>query len=178
MKKMLPILAVLALAIASLACVESTEVANLQSTESAVQDQVENGGTPVPNTEDYEVETGSVDVEFTLTTGGDGHGLSFIGVGGDIDGVMNPTLIVEPGDVVQITLINGQATEHDLLIDEFGASSGSITAMGEEAVITFTADQEGMFNYYCGIPGHRAAGMVGNLQVGAGASADAENIIK
>src|SRR5690606_20997941 len=47
------------------------------------------------------------DVSFTLETAiADGR-LAFVGVGGTIDGVVNPTLEVTLGQVVQVTLING-----------------------------------------------------------------------
>lgn len=181
MKRKAPILIVFAvLALAALACIESTDVTNLQATVSALEGQVEalGGGQTAP-AEDANVDFGPADVEFTLKTGGDGHSLQFIGVGGDIDGVANPTLAVNPGDVVQITLINGQAVEHDLVIDEFGVATGSVTQLNEERVITFVADQEGTFEYYCNIPGHRAAGMVGTLQVGEpSATAAGTSIIK
>jgi nitrite reductase (NO-forming) len=66
-----------------------------------------------------------------------------------------------------------------LKIDEFGVATGSVTQLNEEKVITFLADQEGTFEYYCNIPGHRAAGMVGTLQVGEPSEAAAgTSIIK
>ena len=181
MKRKAPILIALAvLALAALACIESTDVTNLQSTVAALEGQVQAlGGGEVAPAEDANVDLGPADVEFTLKTGGDGHSLQFIGVGGEIDGVANPTLPVDPGDVVQITLVNGQAVEHDLVIDEFGVATGSVTQLNEERVITFVADQEGSFDYYCAIPGHRAAGMVGTLQVGEpSATAGGTSIIK
>jgi len=179
MKNKAPILIALAVvALSALACIESTEVTSLQATVSALQTQVgaDGEGATAP---DANIDLGPADVEFTLKTGGDGHSLLFIGVGGDIDGVANPTLMVDPGDVVQITLINGQPVEHDLVIDEFGAATGSVTQLNEERVITFVADQEGTFEYYCAVPGHRAAGMAGTLQVGEPSeAASGESIIK
>lgn len=181
MKRKAPsFIALAVLALAALACIESTDVANLQATVSALETQVGPSAAEVGNApEAANVDLGPADVEFTLKTGGDGHSLQFYGVGGDIDGVANPTLVVNPGDVVQITLINGQAVEHDLVIDEFGVSTGSVTQLNEERVITFTADQEGTFEYYCNVPGHRAAGMVGTLQVGEpSATAAGTSVIK
>jgi nitrite reductase (NO-forming) len=177
MKKLFPILAVLSvLGLATLACIESTDVNNLQATVDALQAQINPGQEAAsPNTQ---VVTGPADVEFTLKTGGDGHSLVFFGVGGDIDGVANPTLVVEPGQTVQITLINGQAAEHDLRIDEFGVATGSVKNLNEEKVITFVADEAGSYAYYCGIIGHRAAGMEGTLQVGAAAETAGVSITK
>ena len=182
MKKNAPILIVLAvLGLAALACIESTDVANLQSTVAALETQLgSSGGTGAEATPaTANVDLGPADVEFTLKTGGDGHSLAFYGVGGEIDGVSNPTLVVNPGDVVKITVINGQATEHDLTIDEFGVFTGSLTEQDQEGAITFVADKEGTFNYYCKVPGHSAAGMVGVLQVGEpSATASAPSVIK
>lgn len=182
MQRKAPFLFILAiLAFAALACIESTDVNNLEATVAALESQVNalGGGHAVPTTASVPVDLGPADVEFTLKTGGDGHSLLFYGVGGDIDGIANPTLVVNPGDVVQITLINGQPTQHDLRIDEFGVAAEPVNLQDEERVITFLADQEGSFEYYCGIPGHRAAGMVGTLQVGEpSATAVGASIIK
>ncbi len=120
-----------------------------------------------------------VDVAYTLITGGDYGGLVFVGVGGEIDGVVNPTLTANPGDTVSITLINGDGVEHDLAIDEFGVSTGSLTELNQQTTVTFTVEQEGEYVYYCTIPGHRQAGMWGTLRVGNPQSQAAvgENIV-
>ena len=173
MKKSRVLFALAAIALAALACVESTDVMSLQSTVSAMQTQASGGVPEGTQTGDSAANLGPADVEFTLETSGDGHSLVFVGVGGDIDGVVNPTLNVDPGDVVQITLINRQATEHDLRIDEFGVASDSVVALNEETVVIFSAADAGTYSYYCGIPGHRAAGMEGKLQVGEPSEADA-----
>lgn len=106
------------------------------------------------------------DIVYTLTTGEQDTNLIFIGVGGEIDGQVNPVLKADPGDVVQIVLVNGQAVEHDLRIDEFGVSTGSVKQPGEQKAITFQVTENGLYAYYCTVPGHRAAGMEGFLQVG------------
>ncbi|MEX1248053.1 MAG: copper-containing nitrite reductase [Anaerolineales bacterium] len=169
---LLGILAVLALA--AMACIESTDLSKLQPTVDALAARVDElAGPAATQPADTPADLGAADVEFTLITGGDGHNLVFKGVGGDIDGVVNPTLVVDPGSVVQITLVNGQPVEHDLAIDGFNVSTGSVTQLNEERTITFLADQEGTFDYYCTIAGHRAAGMAGKLQVGAAAEAAA-----
>lgn len=181
MKRKAPILVALAVfALTVLACIESTDVTNLQTTVSALETQVgPSSGSGTANPVNTNVDLGPADVEFTLKTGGDGHSLAFYGVGGDIDGIANPSLVVDPGNVVKITLINGQATQHDLTIDEFDVFTGPLTELDQEAVVTFVADKEGTFNYYCNTPGHSAAGMVGVLQVGeASASAAGTSIIK
>jgi nitrite reductase (NO-forming) len=111
-------------------------------------------------------------VQYELVTGFSNGRMGFMGVGGSIDGIFNPTLQVEPGDVVEITLVNGDALEHDIVLPDFNASSASIRAKGESTVIVFEAGQTGDFVYYCSIPGHRQAGMEGRLVVSE-ASAEA-----
>jgi nitrite reductase (NO-forming) len=120
------------------------------------------------------------DVVYTLTTAADGTSLVFVGVGGEIDGVVNPTLTADPGQVVQIRVVNGMPVEHDLRIDEFDVETGSLTAQGQEAAVTFMAHESGIYKYYCSIPGHRAAGMEGTLQVGdaEAAGATGENVVR
>ncbi|MDE2090008.1 MAG: multicopper oxidase domain-containing protein, partial [Gammaproteobacteria bacterium] len=103
---------------------------------------------------------------FTLKTGIAEGRLVFIGVGGTIDGKINPDLRVKPGDVVQITLINGEGAEHDIAIPEFKAYSNHIVGKNASSTIVFKADKQGTFAYFCTLPGHRAAGMEGKLIVG------------
>lgn len=104
-------------------------------------------------------------VEFTLTTrlGGE-PAMAFVGVGGDIDGLVNPELRVNLGDVVKITLTNADPIMHDLTIDAIG-TTGMIQAQNESASFTFVADTAGSYVYYCAQPGHLQAGMAGNLVV-------------
>lgn len=107
------------------------------------------------------------DVSYTLTTGLANGRMAFIGVGGLIDGVANPTLVAQPGQVVQITLINGDNVAHDIFVEQFdGAHSAIVDREGGSTTIVFRADVEGEFNYWCTVPGHRQAGMEGVLVVG------------
>ncbi|MGJ3240105.1 MAG: copper-containing nitrite reductase [Anaerolineae bacterium] len=105
-------------------------------------------------------------VEFTLLTqiGGD-PAMAYVGVGGEIDGVVNPELVVNVGDTVRLTVINGDPTLHDLKIDEFDVYTGDMIADEETVVVEFVANQPGNFDYYCSIPGHRQIGMEGLLRV-------------
>src|SRR5690606_17306395 len=91
--------------------------------------------------------------------------MAYVGVGGDIDGVMNPELVVNAGDTVRITVINGDPTLHDLKIDEFGVDTGQLVEDEQSVTVEFVADKTGTFDYYCSIPGHREIGMKGQLQV-------------
>lgn len=105
-------------------------------------------------------------VEFTLTTqiGGD-PAMAFVGVGGDIDGIVNPELVVNLGDTVRLTIINGDAVLHDLKLDEFNVYSGELVSDEQTVTIEFVANQVGNFDYYCSIPGHREIGMEGLFRV-------------
>lgn len=105
-------------------------------------------------------------VEYTVTTAIAGEfPMEFIGVGGDIDGQVNPTLYAEVGQLVQITVINGDPVLHDLTIDEFNVTTGEMVSQDETVVIEFTPLAPGEFTYYCSIPGHRELGMEGLIVV-------------
>lgn len=106
------------------------------------------------------------DVSITLKTHIGPKGMGFLGVGGNIDGEFNPTLTLPVNAVVQITLINGDGAEHDIAVPEFNAMSDHIQAKDASTVIVFNAKTEGEFEYFCTLPGHKAAGMVGKLIVG------------
>ncbi len=120
----------------------------------------------------------TANVHFTLETSSQ-HGLAFVGVGGEIDGMVNPTLNIQPGDVVEITVIDNDGLLHDLTIDEFGVSTGQLTSQGMQKTVRFTVTDAGTFIYYCSIPGHRQAGMFGKLVVGSPTSnaTEGKNIV-
>ena len=66
----------------------------------------------------------------TLRSGIAGGRMVYIGVGGEIDEQVNPTLQVHEGETVQINLINGEGAEHDLVLDQHSARSGQVQAKG------------------------------------------------
>lgn len=81
-----------------------------------------------------------------------------------------PTEIEIPSDTeVTILLPNLGAAPHNFSIDELGISVD--IAPGETKEVTITAP-EGEYEYYCNIPGHKEAGMVGTLISRPMASAD------
>lgn len=105
---------------------------------------------------------------FTLITGiADGR-MVYLGVGGVIDGKVNPTLMVHEGEIVQINLINGEGAEHDVVIDQYAARSSVVVGKNASSTFSFTAGKAGEFAYFCSIAGHRQAGMEGLIQVMAG----------
>ena len=128
--------------------------------------------TPIPVTmvaavEDQPATPVTIDVEFTLQTIAENGKLLYIGVGGDIDGIINPDLVVPQGAVVRIVLINGDGMPHDLFIPDFNAKIGYVKKIGEQTEIVFEVSdtQPGAYVYYCTVPGHRRAGQEGKLIV-------------
>lgn len=120
------------------------------------------------------------DVTFTLETGVAEGKLVFIGVGGNIDGAINPDLHVQPGQVVQVNLVNADGAQHDWAAPELNAMTDIVTGKGASSSTVFRVDTDGTFEYYCTLPGHKAAGMVGNIIVGEGSpeAADIPSIVR
>ena len=123
--------------------------------------------TPVPVTpaEDLSVNLAPIETVFTLKTiAGDGK-LLYIGVGGEIDGIINPDLIVQPGAIVRIVLTNGDGMVHDLFLPDFDAKTEYVKKIGDRTEMVFEVDdmQPGSYVYYCTLPGHRKAGQEGKL---------------
>lgn len=108
---------------------------------------------------------------FTLRTGIAGGRMVYIGVGGEIDGQINPTLTIYEGELIQINLINGEGAEHDIFVDHYNARSSRVVGKNASSTFGFTAKSPGEFAYYCTVPGHREAGMEGLVRVVAGARA-------
>ncbi|HLO28773.1 MAG TPA: copper-containing nitrite reductase [Anaerolineales bacterium] len=104
-------------------------------------------------------------VEYSLmSTMADGQ-MAFVGMGGGIDGVRNPTLSANVGDTVKITLTGGDSVEHDLAFPDFNAQSEHISGKGSTSTFEFVADKPGSFTYNCLIAGHKEAGMLGKFEV-------------
>jgi nitrite reductase (NO-forming) len=106
-------------------------------------------------------------LRYTLRSGIAEGRMVFIGVGGSIDGEVNPLLSAAEGQVVQVTLINGEGAEHDIVFVEQGpaGSSAHIVGKGASTSIAFAASKAGDYLYYCSVPGHRLAGMEGKFLV-------------
>jgi nitrite reductase (NO-forming) len=105
------------------------------------------------------------DARFTLRSGiADGR-MVYLGVGGEIDGKVNPVLTAVEGQVVQLTLINGEGAQHDISFPDQNTTSPRVTGKGSSTTIAFRADKSGDFVYFCSVPGHRQAGMEGQFLV-------------
>ena len=74
-----------------------------------------------------------------------------------------PELRVKVGETATLELYNGDFLPHSFDVDEFDVH---ITMPGHGQVqATFTPTTPGTYPFYCGIPGHVEAGMVGTLIV-------------
>jgi nitrite reductase (NO-forming) len=105
------------------------------------------------------------DAKYTLRSGIAEGRMVYIGVGGAIDGKVNPVLTAAEGQVVQLTLINGEGAEHDIVFPDQDARSPRVTGKGASTTIAFRATKSGDFVYFCSVPGHRQAGMEGQFTV-------------
>lgn len=96
------------------------------------------------------------------------------------------TISVTAGLPVELTLVNEGAIEHDFVIevipvtDVSSSNSGdhhmateehseydlhTSTAAGETSTLTFTPTEPGTYQIICSVPGHKDAGMIGELIV-------------
>ncbi len=74
-------------------------------------------------------------------------------------------ITVKPGDTIVLT--NDGFAQHDFVVDELGMDS-DLANNGETVTVTVPEDAEpGDYEFYCSVPGHKEAGMVGTLTVEA-----------
>lgn len=106
-------------------------------------------------------------VTFTLNGGVSASGFVYVGVGGDIDGIENPDLVVTVGDVVEIILYTTDGMAHDFAIDELDVLSEKATVIGTPITYVFEVNEAGEWIYWCTEPGHALKeigfGMLGNF---------------
>ena len=100
-----------------------------------------------------------VDREYTLSA----SILGYKGMGGEIDGIRNPTLFAAQGETVRIVIVNAETLIHDIAMEKNGAKSDTIVDAGARTSVTFVAKENDV--YYCTIPGHRSAGMEGRFEI-------------
>ncbi|NJN84625.1 MAG: cupredoxin domain-containing protein [Caldilineaceae bacterium] len=72
-------------------------------------------------------------------------------------------MTVKAGQPVTLQLVNRDGYGHAFDIDEFDIHTQLPSK--QTLTVTFTPDKSGRYEFYCGTPGHRAAGMVGTLIV-------------
>jgi nitrite reductase (NO-forming) len=81
-----------------------------------------------------------------------------------VDIAFQPKAFTLPADrPTAIMLVNRGAVVHNFTIDELDVHSGAIQP-GQSTTVTIDAPA-GTYTYYCAVPGHRQAGMVGTLSV-------------
>lgn len=103
---------------------------------------------------------------YILTTGFEGGELVYLGVGGDINGMINPTLEARPGETITVMLVNGGEGKHDFFIPDIKAKSQSVTEKGESVSVTLTVpNKEVELEYYDSVANHADIGMLGVLHV-------------
>ncbi len=74
-----------------------------------------------------------------------------------------PELRVKAGQTVTLNLANSDLLPHSFDVDEFEVH---VSMPGHDQVqAAFTPTKPGAYPFYCGIPGHLEAGMVGTLIV-------------
>jgi plastocyanin len=73
-------------------------------------------------------------------------------------------LTVPANTEVTIKLTNTGAAAHNFSIKELGVDSGQLAA-GQTGEVKFNTGAPGEYTFFCDIPGHKEAGMVGKLIV-------------
>ncbi len=109
-----------------------------------------------------------VNKEFILTTVLHEGKPAFLGVGGEINGQINPNLTVRPNDRVRIVLINGNTGKHQIVISATNAKSGIVSKPKEITSVTFQAPATaGVLEYWDGIQTSTILRMKGQIVVGS-----------
>jgi uncharacterized cupredoxin-like copper-binding protein len=81
-----------------------------------------------------------------------------------IDINWDPKTLTLPADTdVDIVITNNGMLPHDFAVDELSIMTEEIPS-GGEITVTINAPA-GTYEYYCAVPGHKEAGMVGTLTV-------------
>ena len=111
-------------------------------------------------------QTSVVNTEYVLTTTMRDGNFVYLGVDGDINGVVNPALHAKAGERITVMLVNSGEGTHDIVFEDLQVHSDKITKRGETTSITFTVpDEEVAVEYYDST--HQKLGMRGVLLVGA-----------
>lgn len=110
-------------------------------------------------------QAGVVNTEYILTTDIREGNFVYLGVDGEINGVVNPALHARPGERITVMLVNSGEGTHDIVFSELNVHSDTITKQGETTSITFVVpDREATIEYYDSE--HKKLGMRGVLLVG------------
>ena len=74
------------------------------------------------------------------------------------------SISVKAGDQVKIVFQNTGRAPHNLIIEDLGIGTKTIGG-GKTDIIEFVASNTGTYTFFCSVGAHRAAGMVGSLEV-------------
>jgi nitrite reductase (NO-forming)/hydroxylamine reductase len=75
--------------------------------------------------------------EYVLTTAMQNGSPVFLGVGDEINGVVNPKLYAQAGQVITVTLVNGGEGRHQIFFPDIKVKTDTVSQKGESASITF-----------------------------------------
>lgn len=104
--------------------------------------------------------------EFILTTDLKNGEFLFLGVGGDINGEVNPTLTAEPGETITVVLVNGGWGKHNIYFPALQVETDTVSEKGETTSVTFKVpSSETEIEYYDSVANHAELGMEGILHV-------------
>ena len=111
-----------------------------------------------------QVSTG-VNTEYVLTTAMRDGKFVYLGVDGDINGLVNPALHAKIGEQITVMLVNSGEGEHDINFSSLNVQSDVISKKGETTSVTFTVPTDmGVVDYFDST--HAKVGMKGVLLVG------------
>jgi nitrite reductase (NO-forming)/hydroxylamine reductase len=107
-----------------------------------------------------------VNTEYILTVAMRDGNLVYLGVDGDINGVVNPALHADAGERITVVLVNSGEGTHDIVFPDIKVQSDKVTKKGETTSITFKVpNQEAVIEYHDSM--NENLGMKGVLLVGA-----------
>lgn len=85
----------------------------------------------------------------------------------DAELALHPSpLQVALGSIVEIRVENQGRAQHTFTIHQFGADTGVLNP-GDSRSVKFRADEAGLFEVMCDVPGHYQSGMKATLEVAA-----------
>lgn len=80
------------------------------------------------------------------------------------------TIQLQPGETVTVRFTSQDVT-HTFTSPQLGLNVR--VSGGDSTTVTFTAEGEGSFTFFCDVPGHRGRGMEGQIVVGEGGAQQA-----
>ncbi len=114
-----------------------------------------------------------VNTEYILTAAMRDGKFVYLGVDGEINGLVNPALSAKPGERITVMLVNSGEGTHDIVFSLPGGKkvqSDKISKQGETTSVTFTVpENDAAIEYYDS--SHEKLGMKGVLLVGAASEA-------